>query len=73
MMFSRYYILSFQLILSPHLTYCQYVAFYNASLISSQGTALNICYSLALIIYSLAILIILFLMTKKLTPHELMT
>lgn len=67
-MYYRYIILTLQLCLLPHMAYSSVNALYNASL-TSKTSALNVCLAIVINVYLLGLIIILFMLTRRIKPN----
>ena len=65
----RYFIVTIQLCLLPHMSYCSINALYNSSL-TSQVSAMNVCLAIFITAYLIGFIASLFIFTKSLTPNS---
>ena len=66
-MFYRYFILTAQLCLAPHLWFSTISALYSSSL-TSQGSSINVCLAIFICIYLLGLLTAIFILSLEISP-----
>lgn len=70
-MYLRYLIVTVQFCLLPHMAYSAINALYNSSL-TSQTSSINVCLAIFINVYLIGLITALFLLSKSLTPNEIM-
>lgn len=67
-MYMRYFILTLQFCLLPHMAYSAINALYHSSL-TSQTSTINVCLAIFINIYLLGIISIIFMLSRSLKPN----